>query len=209
MASPNIVPDTESIGACLLLLQSECPSQTDFKAAIDMVIKICRNIQANPQEEKYKNIKKDSKSLSKKIWQFSGGQELMLAIGWVEVDENIMYIEEKDLPSIIKLLEDKLKENGFDSTSVQSSTNVQVSNGWTTEEMRKKEKLLEIEKEKRLASIKRKREEEKRVKAQIEADRSNINVRELKASKAVEKKGGSNIKRFADIGVDVNGQEGG
>ncbi|ESO89540.1 hypothetical protein LOTGIDRAFT_234344 [Lottia gigantea] len=206
--SSNVI-DTESLSICVQLLQTECEDSTaNLKAALDLIIKICRNIQQNPSEEKYKKIKKESKSLKEKVWKYDGGQQLLLTIGWTEVDDSIIFLEEKDLSGVIKFLEDKLKEYGLTNGANSTSSTTQVQSGWSEAEMKEKERLLKEQKEKFQAQIRRKREEQKRVKTQIEADRDNIKARELKASKAVERKFGNNVKRFGDIGVNLDGQGG-
>jgi hypothetical protein len=195
----------ETLQVCLQLLEEETqPAQCT--AALQTLIKIFRNITANPSVEKFRRIRKENAAFKAKVWQFAGTQQFLLAAGWIEIDDAIVLAEADDdkLKQAIKLLEELLSKNSPPTASTSQNESAVKSK----EEIEKEQKLQDL-KAKQLTHIRRDKEERQRISDQIKADRENKKSQETRPSKARDMNRDAKMTRFDDIGIDLNGGGGG
>ncbi|KAL5012376.1 hypothetical protein ScPMuIL_010927 [Solemya velum] len=183
---------TEILDTCVLLLKAEC-DEVQFRAALETILKIFRNVLAHPGEEKYKSIKTENKTFNSRVWRFSGSQQLLLASGWTEVDGHVVLTDDTRLKDII----------GFIETSSYDNRESQRSSLNSKEADAKQEKLNE-DRKKQQDQYKKMMMEKKRISEMIKADRQETSARKSKDSHATHMDGQGGMKRYDDIGIDVN-----
>lgn len=184
---------SEVMQQCLLLLQEEAKEQ--YITAVQTLSKIVSNILQHPGEAKYKEIKKSNKAFNEKVWKFAGAQQFLFATGWVETDDTIVSTDDEKLALAISHLH---------QVCPPSPPRPQVT-GQSSGATSQQSQVLTEAKKRQLEHAKKEREEKKRIKDQIEADRNETRNRELRDSRAVNRHFGSRITRFEDVGVDLNG----
>ena len=71
-----------SLSSALLKIKNSHPP-TEYKTAINTLLKILSNVINNPMEEKYRKIKKTNAAFHKRIGRLNGANDAILAIGFV------------------------------------------------------------------------------------------------------------------------------
>ncbi|KAL3881002.1 hypothetical protein ACJMK2_033203 [Sinanodonta woodiana] len=191
---------SDALIVCLDLLQKNC-SHEQYMTALSTLLKICRNVLDNPTEEKYKSVKINNKSFVEKVWQFSEAQQFLIAAGWSEVDGLVILCEDKYLQSAVRVLEAKNPE------PIQSNTRDKTQKRHLeagTEDDQAKQHLLDENKKKYMEECKRVLKEKKRISDKIKADRQETSSRVTKNARATNLNFGSGLKRFDDIGINLN-----
>ncbi|XP_064609339.1 uncharacterized protein LOC135473419 [Liolophura sinensis] len=185
---------SETLEVCLTLMKEEGDGDT-FSNAVETLFKIFSNAYNNPKEEKYRRLKKSNKTFHDKVWQYDGAQQFMLAVGCIEMEDSVFLPSDVDFSSALQILQQYHRSQSHPATENHSGM---------SPEQKAKSQHLEKERQKHLEQMRRMKEEKKRISDQIKADRKEIDTRETKASRARNITKGANIKRFEDIGVDLN-----
>ncbi|XP_041359073.1 UBX domain-containing protein 6-like isoform X2 [Gigantopelta aegis] len=174
--------DIDSLKTCLLLLEDES-EKDELRSALDILFKVHQNLLKNPGEEKYRQLRKENKAIKEKLLKFDGAKEFLLAAGWTEVDELLMYVDESNVQvdRVLQVIEEKLHTlppvNNIKPV-------VETHSSWSADELRRKEQLIEEDKKRRMEEYKRVKKEKAAIKQQIQADRKDSNSREVKESHA-------------------------
>lgn len=158
----------------------------------------------HPLEEQYRRVRMANKTFSEKVWQYPEAQQFLLLSGWVEAGEFVVYIEDSasNLQNILDSMKSCKSQFLPSSLHVPVVPQTLVTNSQDTD-TNKGERLKKLREDQ-----KRIQEEKKRISAQIKSDRHETNQREPRISQARVMTFGSNIKKFEDIGIDLNKQGG-
>ena len=79
-------------------------SPEDREATLSTLRRIFDNIIQHPNDDKYRQIKLNSKTFSSKVWQYSAGEELMKMTGWVVEDDHVRLRDDSCLQIVSQLL---------------------------------------------------------------------------------------------------------
>ncbi|KAK3592700.1 hypothetical protein CHS0354_037836 [Potamilus streckersoni] len=194
---------SDSLIVCLDSLQKNC-SHEQYMTALSTLLKLCRNALDNPTEEKYRSVKIENKSFAEKVWKFPEAQQFLIAAGWSEVDGLVILYEDKYLQSAVRVLEANTPAPIQSTTRNRTQSHLEAC----TEDDQVKQQVLDNKKKKYKKEYQSMLQEKKRIADQIKADRRETSTRVTKDARARDLKFGSNMKRFEDIGVNLN-HEGG
>eukprot|EP00930_Biecheleria_cincta_P101250 TRINITY_DN92880_c0_g1_i1.p1 TRINITY_DN92880_c0_g1~~TRINITY_DN92880_c0_g1_i1.p1 ORF type:complete len:307 (-),score=89.66 TRINITY_DN92880_c0_g1_i1:159-1079(-) len=168
--------------------------------AISLMLKLLQNVAKNPGVEKYRHLKRTNATLQQKIFSVSGCAELLMAAGFEpQGDEELVLPEGADIQWVI----DQLTEFGNEELMAQRRAERDARIAAVKAEEAKGKELKGMAKS---SDADRKALLEK-----IEYDRQEREAREKLAAEGFREKvsipaekGGGDVTRFADIGVDVN-----
>ncbi|EDO41740.1 predicted protein [Nematostella vectensis] len=185
------------------LLEELCKEhgKDSSKTAIETMLRMANNIIQEPNNEKFRNVRTENKTFSTKVWQLPEAQQFMLVWGWTQVEDHLVLASDDIIKPVKHVLQRRLN-----LLTMQQQRSAASSNRAPVSE---KDRVLQEERKRRLEQAKHEKEEKKRIMAQIKADRENLKARQLKDSKARHLQSGGGMKKFEDIGVDLDGGGGG
>jgi len=168
--------------------------------AISLMLKLLQNVAKNPGVEKYRHLKRTNPTLQQKIFSVPGCAELLMAAGFEpESDEELVLPESADIQWVI----DQLTEFGNEELMAQRRAERDARIAAAKAEETKAKELKGMA---RSSDADRKALLEK-----IEYDRQEREAREKLAAEGFREKvsipaekGGGDVTRFSDIGVDLN-----
>ncbi len=113
---------------CLIVDSNE---QSVIPGAIELLLKVVKNVILNPNDEKFRKIKTNNKYLNNKLLSLNHGEVLLLHTGFIkENDEYILYPDEflynhlvyisSKLDKFMKIINDRIKESEKCSTNERS-----------------------------------------------------------------------------------------
>ncbi|XP_071088629.1 UBX domain-containing protein 6-like [Haliotis cracherodii] len=194
--------DPEVLRTCLQMLGDE-GSKQEVRVAVETLLKLSRNLSNNPGDEKYRKIRKENKAIHDKLLRFDGAKEFLLAMGWTEVDDLLMYLEDHDLSITTSILEEHLHTlPPPPQNTAPAATPAPPSEtaAWTQAELKERDEKLEKEKKRRMEEYQRMKKEREAIKKQINEDRKDTKTREVKESRARQLNFGANVKKFENKG---------
>lgn len=160
------------------------------KASVSVLTRLLQNISSNPEESKYRSIKKSNKAIQAKLLSVAGMPEILNLIGFVPQDSDTLTIH--DISNVETSL---IMLQVFDSELAENlKTEEQKENERRLEEIRKK-KIEQDEKKKMLLQ-----------QAKLDRQETNTKLMPTQDSVAVNR-GPTQAKTFKDIGVDLNTQK--
>ncbi|XP_062513738.1 UBX domain-containing protein 6-like [Corticium candelabrum] len=168
------------------------------RAALETLFKMASNIQEHPNEEKYHQVRLANKTFNTKVWSHPAAQEFLFTCGWTVVDDLLVLPADSNLEEARRVLEKVICITEPVSPRRKSPA----------KRAPEKDKQLDKERKAREEQMQKQKEEKRRLAEKIKADRKETSQRQSKDSKAVTRPFGSDVKRFQDIGVDVNSQGG-
>ncbi|KAL7635940.1 UNVERIFIED_CONTAM: hypothetical protein RMT77_013757 [Armadillidium vulgare] len=143
----------------------------DKKLCLETLIKIFRNVVSNPNEVKYRSLKLSNKRFISEVWQHEGAQVIMVASGWV-VLENLVHLPEgSDLTESLKLLIDNREVKPEEGEWV-AETKIMGENRTALREEELRKKAME-EKAKEMAKLKKDLAERKAIAESIVREHRN------------------------------------
>eukprot|EP00344_Euplotes_crassus_P006458 CAMPEP_0196996226 /NCGR_PEP_ID=MMETSP1380-20130617/2159_1 /TAXON_ID=5936 /ORGANISM="Euplotes crassus, Strain CT5" /LENGTH=189 /DNA_ID=CAMNT_0042412123 /DNA_START=1 /DNA_END=570 /DNA_ORIENTATION=- len=151
---------------------------------LEILIKLIKNILKSPHEEKFRNIKKTNKAISTKLLSLSGIEDLILALGYKD-DNDEFYVFDIDKYSDLY----KLKR------AIQEFHDEKRKKYMTPEELEKFE-ILQEQKRKFYEDNKKKAKARKDLENGMKFDREEKNQEEIKSSKANHLNFGANVVKF-------------
>ncbi|XP_046339783.2 uncharacterized protein LOC124120921 [Haliotis rufescens] len=197
--------DAEVLRTCLQMLGDE-GSKQEVRVAVETLLKLSRNLSNNPGDEKYRKIRKENKAIHDKLLRFDGAKEFLLAMGWTEVDDLLMYLEDHDLSITTSILEEHLHtlppppQNTATAATAATPAPPSETAAWTQAELKERDEKLEKEKKRRMEEHQRMKKEREAIKKQINEDRKDTKTREVKESRARQLNFGANVKKFENKG---------
>ena len=176
-------------------------STDDGRKLLELSLRILRNIQTNPWDQKYKVLKvKPGGKLEKTILAHAGGKDLLRAIGFVQKADEYVLSDETNVAVSLATIESLLPQSKAPTPTRQSMC---ITQG--TEIVGEKRQEYEDRMKKVRAERERKQREKDKLKQQFEADKiARANAPAAKASVSCKRAFGSKATTFKDIGVDVN-----
>ncbi|XP_046558720.1 UBX domain-containing protein 6-like [Haliotis rubra] len=196
--------DPEVLRTCLQMLGDE-GSKQEVRVAVETLLKLSRNLSSHPGDEKYRKIRKENKAIHEKLLKFDGAKEFLLAMGWTEIDDMLMYLEDHDLSVTTNILEEHLHtlpppQSAATSPPAASPAAPTETAAWTEAELKQRDEKLEKEKKRRMEEYQRMKKEREAIKKQIKEDRKDTQTREVKDSHARQLNFGANVKKFENRG---------
>lgn len=171
------------------------------EGAIVLLLKLLRNIDTNPSEAKYRRLKKTNKTLTQKVFSVPGCMELLIAAGFDDEGEELVLPEGTDIGWVVDEVQSFGNKELHDKLRVERDAKIAARK----EEDHKAKKLTG------LPAGNGGDEERQRILEKAEYDRQERVAREKLAAEGYREenhvpaeKGGAVVKRFEDIGVDVN-----
>ena len=179
---------------CQIYSQLLCSQQTSdpnqLKVSISTLLRLLQNISDNPEEAKYRSVKKSNKVIQTKLLNTPGVLELMNLIGFDQQDADTLTMQNtSNLEVALVMLQ---------------AFNCELLDSLKTEE--------EKEHEKRQQEIRRKAQEKEEHKRRLlegaRLDRQETNTKLMPTQDSVAIiRGPTTAKTFKDIGVDLNVQK--
>lgn len=190
----------------LQLLYSSLPP-TDALVTVETLLKIIQNVLDHPAAENYRRLRTANKTFQQRVWRHSAAQELMAAIGWIEVEGDVVLpsdiVPQEAVIALTKLkslLEEQLKTtSGASSDQTSQHEPTPTTTASTESAISHQERMRKLKE-----TQKRVEEEKRRIAEQIKADRQEASKKESRASHGRQLKFGGKLNRFEDIGVDLN-----
>ena len=160
------------------------------KSSVSILTRLLQNINNNPEESKYRSIKKSNKAISAKLLSISNMPEILSLIGFAPQDSDTLTIHDTtNIETALVMLQ------VFDSELQESlKTEEEKENERRLEEIRKR-KLEQDEKKKKLLQD-----------AKLDRQETNTKLMPTQDSVAVNR-GPTHATTFKDIGVDLNTQK--
>ncbi|XP_046560666.1 uncharacterized protein LOC124269675 [Haliotis rubra] len=126
-------------------------------------------------------------------------------MGWTEIDDMLMYLEDHDLSVTTNILEEHLHtlpppQSAATSPPAASPAAPTETAAWTEAELKQRDEKLEKEKKRRMEEYQRMKKEREAIKKQIKEDRKDTQTREVKDSHARQLNFGANVKKFENRG---------
>lgn len=141
------------------------------RQCVETLIRIFRNVEQNPEEEKYRRLKTTNKTFNGDVWRHDAAQELLLLTGWELGDEAVHLPQGIRLTDTLQLLLDN-REIKPDQVEWVEENKVIVPNADKAHEEELRKKAL-AQKEKEMAALKKDMADRKAIKDRILAEHRN------------------------------------
>ena len=160
--------------------------------AFDLVLKLLANIVANPQDPRFRAVKKTNKAIQAKLLTCVGVLEFFTTLGFTPMDDSLIFLGDDmgNLELTHALVEGRIEE-------------LRETVGKRHEEQKRPE---EQKKQPPKQDLSKMSDEKRRLMEQFENDRREANARLVptQASRANHLNFGAKQTCFKDIGVDIN-----
>jgi hypothetical protein len=191
-----------------LLHDEEEPLPMD---TIQLLQSIIHNIVVKPNEAKFKKIPLTNAKVAERIVKYENAMALLYLLGFevLDGDENILTLPDtsvnmESLRTVLKIIQDTLNVPQPTASTTFSSCCNKTQDEKDVEIEKRKKEILEkqrkekLEREKLRERLKKDKEERKYMAKGLAS-----------VGRKLERKGGANVNRFSDVGVDLNKQQGG
>ena len=179
-SSENKIEEVQSI----LLVINESNEETLVIKALDILMKLIKNILKSPQEEKFRNIKKTNKAIMNKLLSVGGMEDLILSIGYKDSSVEFFTFDINNYTQLAKMK--KIIEDFHD----------ELRKKYMTPEELEKYNLLKEQKHKMIEEHKIKMKAKADLENGMKLDRVEKSQEEVKASKGNALAFGASIIKF-------------
>lgn len=171
--------------------------------AFALLMKLLQNVVQDPSNPKFRRMKKTNKTLAAKVFGVQGCTALLLAAGFVEEGEELVLPEGVEVDWLVDRLTSFGKEEG--ERKAREERDARIAAHRAEEEKDKQFRSAGLE------TGATGDEERRKIMERAEYDRQERVARDKLAAEGYKEenfvpaeKGGGAVKRFGDIGVDVN-----
>ena len=168
----------------ILLVIKESNDEKAVMQALDILLKLIKNILKSPQEEKFRKIKKTNKSIASKLLAVDGISELILALGFESISDEFYDFDINNYSELIRTR--RIVEDEHD----------EIRKKYMTPEELEKFILLQDQKKQMIEEQRKKNKIKSELESGMKLDRVEKSKEEVKASKGNSLVFGANVVKF-------------